>query len=336
MNVFKADDIFSDGMILQRGVENFITGSGKGEMTLTLERDDKICGRSRIAADGRWRIAVPEGKADCLPYTIKIRCGNVMQVISDVLFGDVFHITGQSNMELPLNRTYDPFKGDVPVPEEELIREYRVPIALSFEAGKESGTFTGGSWVRACDDKELNMSAAGYHFAKKLFAEIGVPIGLVNTSAGGSAIEGRIPAEVCREFHELDPVTDMVTADGYMERTLSEGEKIEKEWSAYPGAIAVWENNFKHVEQLFNYGSAVRKVMYTTNAIESVNSSFRKVTKKGSFPNDMAVYKIFYLRILELYKKWENHRGQNWAMVRNQLLIDARMAKLMERYDIDY
>ena len=233
MSVFKADDIFSDGMILQRGAENFITGNGEGEMTLTLERDDKVCGRSRIAADGRWRIAVPEGKADCLPYTIKIRCGNVMQVISDVLFGDVFHITGQSNMELPLNRTYDPFKGDVPVPEEELIREFRVPIALSFEAGKEAGTFTGGSWVRACDDKELNMSAAGYHFAKKLFAEIGVPIGLVNTSAGGSAIEGRIPAEVCREFRELDPVTDMVTADGYMEKTLAEGEKIEKEWSAF-------------------------------------------------------------------------------------------------------
>ena len=112
--------------------------------------------------------------------------------------------------------------------------------------------------------------------------------------------------------------------------------ELQKEWSAYPGAIAVWENNFKHVEQRFNYGSAVRKVMYTTNAIESVNSRFRKVTKKGSFPNDMAVYKIFYLRILELYKKWENHRGQNWAMVRNQLLIDDRMAKLMERYDIDY
>lgn len=65
----------------------------------------------------------------------------------------------------------------------------------------------------------------------------------------------------------------------------------------------MWENNFKNVEQLFNYGSAVRKVMYTTNAIERVNYSFRKVTKKGSFPNDMAVYKIFYLRILELYKK---------------------------------
>lgn len=112
--------------------------------------------------------------------------------------------------------------------------------------------------------------------------------------------------------------------------------ELKKEWSAYPGAIVVWENNFNHVEQLFNYGSAVRKVMYTTNAIESVNSSFRKVTKKGAFPNDTAVYKIFYLRILELYKKWENHRVQNWAMVRNQLLIDDRMASLMERYDIGY
>lgn len=79
--------------------------------------------------------------------------------------------------------------------------------------------------------------------------------------------------------------------------------------------MAVWENNFNHVEQLFNYGSAVRKIMYTTNAIESVNSSFRKVTKKGTFPNDMVVYKIFYLRILELYKKWEKHRVPHWAGV---------------------
>lgn len=58
--------------------------------------------------------------------------------------------------------------------------------------------------------------------------------------------------------------------------------------SAYPGAIVVWENNFQHMEQLFNYGSDVRRVMYTTNAIESINSSFRKVTRKGSFANDEA------------------------------------------------
>ena len=231
MITFKADDIFSDGMILQRDAENYITGDGEGTVTLTLERDDKICGRSRIAADGRWRIAVPAGEADCLPYTVNIRCGNLMIVISDVLFGDVFHITGQSNMELPMNRTYSPFIGPVPVPPEELVREYRVPIKLCFEAGREANKFEGGKWVRACDDKDLEISAAGYYFAKKLFKEIGVPIGLVNTSAGGSAIEGRLPAEVIREFPELDPVTDKVTAEGYMERTEQEGAKNEREWN---------------------------------------------------------------------------------------------------------
>lgn len=57
-----------------------------------------------------------------------------------------------------------------------------------------------------------------------------------------------------------------------------EFEKFKQTWSNYPGAVSVWERNFAHVEQLYQYGSSVRKLMYTTNAIESINSSFRKVT----------------------------------------------------------
>lgn len=103
--------------------------------------------------------------------------------------------------------------------------------------------------------------------------------------------------------------------------------------AGYPGAVAVWKNNFTHVEQLFSYGSAVRKIMYTTNAIESVNSSFRKVTKKGSFPNEDAVFKLLYLRVQELYAKWDGRKIPNWALVGNQLLMDERMAKLIDCYD---
>lgn len=80
----------------------------------------------------------------------------------------------------------------------------------------------------------------------------------------------------------------------------------------------------------------VRKIMYTTNAIESVNSSFRKVTKKGAFPNEDAVFKIFYLHVLELYKKWKGRHIANWAMVRNRLLMDDRMSQLMQQYDVAY
>lgn len=68
----------------------------------------------------------------------------------------------------------------------------------------------------------------------------------------------------------------------------------------------VWVRNWAHVEQLFSYGSAVRKIMYTTNAIESVNSSFRKVTKKGSFPSEDAVMKALYLRITERYQAYRD------------------------------
>ncbi len=83
----------------------------------------------------------------------------------------------------------------------------------------------------------------------------------------------------------------------------SEFERFRQTWSQYPGAVDVWVRNWQHVAQLFSYGSAVRKILYTTNAVESVNSSFRKVTKKGAFPNENALLKLLYLRISELYKK---------------------------------
>ena len=113
----------------------------------------------------------------------------------------------------------------------------------------------------------------------------------------------------------------------------AEFEKFKTMFSQYPGAIEVWKRNWLHVEQLFNYGSAVRKVMYTTNAIEAVNSSFRKVTKKGSFPNENALYKLLYLRITELYSKWDNRPVSNWSMVRNQLLINDDFKDRILKYE---
>lgn len=110
-------------------------------------------------------------------------------------------------------------------------------------------------------------------------------------------------------------------------------EQFCQEWSQYPGAVDVWKRNFNHVEQLFDYGSAVRKVMYTTNAVESINSSFRKVTKKGAFPNENALLKLLYLRTTELYKKWNGSKVQNWAMVRNQLSTNEKISARIEKYE---
>ncbi len=113
----------------------------------------------------------------------------------------------------------------------------------------------------------------------------------------------------------------------------AEFERFKQTWAKYPGAVDVWVRNWQHVAQLYSYGSAVRKVMYTTNAIESVNSSLRKVTKKGAFPNEDAVLKAFYLRIVELYKKWNRRPVANWALVRNQLAMDDKMQARILKYE---
>ena len=105
-----------------------------------------------------------------------------------------------------------------------------------------------------------------------------------------------------------------------------------KNWSHYPGAVDVWKRNYKHVEQLFDYGSAVRKVMYTTNAIEAINSSFRKVTKKGAFPNENALFKLLYLRCKELLKKWNGGHITNWAQVLNQLTVNSLFEERISKY----
>lgn len=88
------------------------------------------------------------------------------------------------------------------------------------------------------------------------------------------------------------------------------------------------EMEAKHWDVLFvffKFSAEIRKIMYTTNAIESVNSSFRKVTKRGSFPNENSLFKLLYLRVTELYKKWKDRSASNWAMVRNQIAMNPNM-----------
>lgn len=110
-------------------------------------------------------------------------------------------------------------------------------------------------------------------------------------------------------------------------------EEFRSGWSRYPGAVAVWERAEASVWSLFSCGSAVRKVMYTTNAVESVNASLRKVVRRGCFPDEDAVMKLMYLRVRELYRSWgEGCHQAGWSQVRNQLLCDEGIRPRIERY----
>lgn len=135
-----------------------------------------------------------------------------------------------------------------------------------------------------------------------------------------------------KDYKKFTANLKLIYGASSLKSAIHEFEKFKNNWNKYPGAVDVWERNFKHVEQLFNYPSDIRKIMYTTNAIESVNSSFRKVTKKGAFPSENALLKLLYLRIQELYKKWDNSTISNWSLVRNQLDSDPNFKERFRKY----
>ena len=106
---------------------------------------------------------------------------------------------------------------------------------------------------------------------------------------------------------------DQVAADlklVYTAATVDEAEQHltafeEKGDDAYPPIAQSWRKHWSRIIPFFDYPPEIRKVIYTTNAIESVNMSLRKVTKRrGAFPNDESLMKLFYLALMNISKKW--------------------------------
>ena len=139
--------------------------------------------------------------------------------------------------------------------------------------------------------------------------------------------------------HSLNYVSwklrDQVAADLkriYQSATAEEGEarltEFEQKWNAsYPPIAQSWRRNWPRIIPFFDYPPEIRKVIYTTNAIESVNMSLRKITKnRGSFPSDEALLKLFYLALRNIAKKW-TMPIRDWKAALNRFTIefDERM-----------
>lgn len=126
-------------------------------------------------------------------------------------------------------------------------------------------------------------------------------------------------------YKELKPFCeDLKTI--YTSKNEKEGyeqlQKVKEKWkSKYPTAFKSWEENWDAICLFFSYSEPVRKIMYTTNTIESLNLSYRKYTKtKSVFPSDESLMKCLYLATLNITKKW-NGRYRNWDLILGELSI---------------
>ncbi len=106
------------------------------------------------------------------------------------------------------------------------------------------------------------------------------------------------------------------------ETALAALDELDRKWGEkYYIAIKPWRDNWNEVVTMFKYPKEVRKLIYTTNAIESFNRQLRKVTKaKSTFPTDEALMKMPYLAMIDATKKWTT-RIRDWAKILGQLTI---------------
>lgn len=185
--------IISDGLVLQRGKDNYIWGSECASGAVVEITLNGKCTEGNADADGNFKIKLPEVQAGG-PYVLTIHeSSHAFAEINNVMCGDVFLLAGQSNMEIPLQRCMDMY--------EEEIKSMDLPYIHYFEVAKECA-FAGpvneldkGQWLEATQENLYPMSALGVFFARLAHNDEHVPMGLIQTGVGGTHIESYLSEE---------------------------------------------------------------------------------------------------------------------------------------------
>lgn len=188
----KLPALISDGMVLQREQPVKVWGTADAG-----ERVSVTFMKKKYAAtadnNGQWNVTLPPMKAGG-PYLMQI---NDIK-LNDILIGDVWLCSGQSNMELPVSRVTDMFAAEISEYSNERIRQIIVPKVYNFHAPQE--TLSATSWKPMTQENVMNFSALAYFFAKEMYEKTEVPVGIINSSWGGTPIEAWISEEGLKEF----------------------------------------------------------------------------------------------------------------------------------------
>lgn len=188
----KLPALISDGMVLQREQPVKIWGTADAGESVSVTFMKK---KYAATADnnGHWSVTLPSMKAGG-PYLMRI---NDIK-LNDILIGDVWLCSGQSNMELPVSRVTDMFATEINEYSNERIRQIIIPKVYNFHAPQE--TLSATSWKPMTQENVMNFSALAYFFAKEMYEKTKVPVGIINSSWGGPPIEAWISEEGLKEF----------------------------------------------------------------------------------------------------------------------------------------
>lgn len=219
--------LINDHMVLQRDQKIMLWGWAAPKEKLTISLGGKEYS-ARADKAGRWSVELPPMPAGG-PLSLLIKGKKESKVISDILVGDVWVCSGQSNMEWILVNTNDA-REDIAAANDSQIRHFKVPLTAS---STPQDTLAGGNWEVASPETAGRFTAVGYYFARELRKAAGIPIGLINTSWGGSRIEPWMDAQSLGYMNPEELVKKLEAEEAAKTKELR--EQLIKKLGELPG-----------------------------------------------------------------------------------------------------
>jgi sialate O-acetylesterase len=218
----KLPALVSDGMILQRNQKLKIWGYADAGEKVSV----KFLNASYTTSadkNGNWNIMLPELKAGG-PFVM-----NINEVtIKNILIGDVWVASGQSNMELPMRRLKPLYSNEIKNANNQNIRFFTVPQKYNFKAPQTE--LDGGKWEAADSQTILNFSGVAYFFAKELNEKNKVPVGIIHTSLGGSPVQAWMDENSLKKYPEYLEEAKKWRNDDLIKSTESGEQAAGKAW----------------------------------------------------------------------------------------------------------
>jgi sialate O-acetylesterase len=246
----KLPQIVRDSMILQRDAKVNIWGWAAANEKLSVQFNNKTY-KTKADAAGNWKVILPPTKAGG-PYTIDITASNKI-TLKEILFGDVWFCSGQSNMVHQLNIHDVTYAKDIAEANNPQIRQFLIPTLTNLQSPQNN--LPTGYWKPAVGEEVRPFSAVAYFFAKQLFEKYHVPIGIINASVGGTPIEAWTSKEGLKDFstitntiqknRETDSVNRLTrkpSSDSVFRKTMDKGLTGEKKWYDETYIPKGWKN----------------------------------------------------------------------------------------------
>ena len=217
--------LVASGMVLQRNKINCIFGKADVYQDVIMIFRG-VTSITQADENGDWKLEFSPGEAGG-PFEMTVKTENDTLVFTDVYVGEVWLSSGQSNAQLPMERMKFSYPDEFALPENPNIRMITVPITWNFEG--ECDCVNNPEWICASPENLGKMSGTGYFFAKKLAEELGVPVGIINASQGGSPISSWLSKSALEEMGQTEYLNKLAVYENADYITEKQKEIAEKQ-----------------------------------------------------------------------------------------------------------